>query len=185
MPLVLESPTTNQFIGEPLPPEYESYKNAIENLAASDDKSVFQNSDPVHAAIVLGNIFKKATKYVKIFAGRLNGQISNNSYYLQSLQILLEKKIPLTILLEGYPDYNTNAFKLLKTYSANSAPFISVSVIKSYGVFFHYTIADDCMFRLEVEANSYSAYCSFNNIETTKLLNTSFNVSAANKDVII
>lgn len=158
-----------------LGPEHEAYKVAIENLARFKDTSIFNNSAPEHAAIVLGNIFQNATRHVKIFAGNFNGAVSNNQYYLDSLKQYLDRKLPVSIIFEKEPNPNSLALALLKEYkNTNRISIRKISEGKTLIHNKHFTIADGRMFRLETCSENYQAQCSFNNPDVTNVLDSEF-----------
>lgn len=159
-------------------PDYESYRIAIENLANTQDGKIFENSGNIHAAIVLGNIFRQAREYVKLYTGALHSDISNEPYYLKYLKQYLNKKGKLEIVFENEPDENSKAFSLIVQEMNDPRANITLkkltqSVISENSKFNHFAIADDMMFRVE-EKNGYTAFCSFNNKETVEVLSNWF-----------
>ncbi len=156
--------------------EIQAYKVAIENLATGRDKSIFTNSGPDHAAIVLANIFRTAKKYIKIYTGRFDKCVSNNEYYMASLKEFLGRDIPLSIIFESDPDLDSSALKLILSTHKQNDKISLKKLIPSYspmGEFNHFIIADDMMFRAE-KINDYSAIGSFNDSKLAKNLNTRF-----------
>ena len=156
--------------------EHESYKINIENLARIKDSKIFNNSDPAHAAIVLGNIMNTANFDLKIFAGNFNGAVSDHDYYLTALDGYLKRKLPLTIIFEKDPNPKSLALALLDRYSDNNSN-LSVRKIKAdinVSNNLHFTIADSRMFRLERSSENYQARCSFNNRTVAGLLESEF-----------
>src|ERR1700733_3711796 len=123
-------PNAIQFQSDLLSKEHSSYTIAIENLASAKAFSVFEISNPIHVAIVLGNILMKTSTSLRIFAGSLSGDISSNKYYLESLKIFLNKRIPLTIILDDTPDLNSIAYSLIKTYANLNNPIVNILQIK-------------------------------------------------------
>ena len=95
-------------------PSDSAYILAIENLANTSADSVFEASKPANIAVVLGNVFRKANKSVKIYAGSLAGEIPASSYYLESLELFLSRRLPMTIILDNYPDSRSPAVELIE-----------------------------------------------------------------------
>jgi len=160
-------PNSSQHI---IQPEFYAYKIAIENLAKNNSQSTFGNSGPEHAAIVMGNIFKNATKHIKLFAKDFNGAVSDNPYYLESLKLYLETEKPLTIIFEDEPNPNSKALALIRSFNSNR---VAIRKIKN-GVKLkkedNFAISDDRMFRLEYSKDDYKAVCSYNNPDFVRIL---------------
>lgn len=155
----------------------EVYKKAIENLAANKDPHIFDNANPEHAAIVLGNILKNSNEKVQIFAGDFNGNVSDNEYYLVNLTTYLNKNKPLYIIFENQPNPDSLALKLIKQYPTN--PNISIFILKEdtgLHKYPHFTIGDGRMFRMETEKKQYKAICSFNNKEIVQAFEKTFRI---------
>jgi hypothetical protein len=146
----------------------EAYRIAIENLAKNNDPSVFNNSEPAHAAIVLGNIFKNSNNSVKIFAKDFNGKVSDNDYYTTYLKSYLDKNKPITVVFEEVPKPTSKALALLQKYKCIKDSNISIKVLTENSPLKsspNFTVGDNKMFRVETSKEDYTAVCSFNNIE--------------------
>ncbi len=153
-----------------------TYQLAIENLAKQKDPYLFENTGPFHAAVVMGNIFETATKYVNIFAGDFNGAVSDKAVYLDGLGNYLERKKPLSIIFEREPNPNSLALQLIRKYARvnNNIDIRILNEDKDGNEQGHFTIADDRMFRYEKSKDEYKALCSFNNISVVETLETKF-----------
>lgn len=152
------------------------YKKSIESLANKKDSMVFLNSGKEHAAIVMGNIFKHSKKNVRIFAGNMNGDVSNDSYYQKYLSSFLKSGGSLKILLQEYDeDKCPDIFNLFNSvdffYPENVEIKLSnSSVTDDNEKPVHFTIGDDSMYRLENDTTNYFASGSFNDPKNAKHL---------------
>lgn len=169
--------------------ELEKYSSEIKILADNDISVQFKNEGRYHAAIVLANIFNKAKKDIKIFAGDFNGDVSGLSPYLTALyNALLQGNKKLEIIFEHQPKKDSKALKLLQTFKEIHTHIkndITISVaaqssleslkkqIKN-NITIHFTLGDDQMYRFEVDTKGYKAYCNFDDIALTSKLNTLF-----------
>lgn len=159
-----------------------AYRIAIENLAKNSSSSLFENSGPSHAAIVMGNIFKNSNKSVKIFAGDFNGAVSDNPYYLEGLKSYLAKGKPIQIIFENNPNPESKALELIKLSTNGN---ISVKKLRSDATISqkkHFVIGDDKMFRLETSKKDYEALCSFNQPDFVKKLESVYSELLAQSD---
>lgn len=167
----------------------ENYKTYIENLAKSKDGMMFQNSSPEHACIVMTTIFKNSEKDIRIFAGNLNGRVSNNEDknlkkdYIDSLiKFIEEKKGNVKIILDEFDEkfLKSELFSKLQLYLFLYPKRVQIKKLNT-SIFsdnekekFHFTVGDDYMFRFENDTNSFSALGSFNNKDFSQKLITFF-----------
>ena len=158
-----DDPSVNEFSTD----DYEAYQLAIENLALLKDQYVFENSGPVHAAIVMGNIFRTAKKGIKVYAGDFNGRVSDNPYYLEWLEVYLTKNLPLTVIFENEPNAKSKALSIIRKHQKDrfNNSIIIKKLQKKAPFPEHFTIADGRMFRIETSTSNFKAVCSFNNSE--------------------
>lgn len=151
------------------------YKKEIFDLARRKSDQIFYNSSEKHAAIVHQAIAANAQKYICIYSSCLCTEISNNDEYCKYMDEFLskDKERFVHIILTDYSCDLTRMpiAKVLRKYPKQV-------VIKEFGGSvvhnekeIHFTIADDCMFRLETDIEKHLAYGNFNapvNVETLK-----------------
>lgn len=159
----------------------EFYEQLICKLADSNDDLIFANDGPVHAAVVFSNIFRKAESSIYMFAGNLNGDVSNDAAYLKALENYLANKLgSFSLILEELPSSESKAFRIIKKYKNLSGSNIDLFKInmkdfeKLKGKLLHFIVADNKMFRFEQDASTYKALCSFNSEELAQSLVSNF-----------
>lgn len=155
----------------------EAYKKSIESLADSKDSMIFMNSGKEHAAIVMGNIFKHSKKDIRVFAGNLNGDVSNSPYYQKYLSKFLDSGGKLKILLQEYDENNPpEIFNLFSSidffYPENVEIKLSNTALVSDDTNnnIHFTVGDSSMYRIENDVDKYLAKGSFNSPEKANYL---------------
>jgi hypothetical protein len=157
-----------------------SYKLAIENLANKRESFNFTNSGAEHACVVMSNIFRTADTNVYLFAKNLNGMVSKGDYLTQLDNYLKKDNSKIDILLEENPSENSQAIEVLKK-SKNQNIKISIAnkellSSRSKDKIYHFTIADNRMFRFETDTENYTAVCDFNDPTSFKVLKNLFEV---------
>ncbi|MDP1675922.1 MAG: hypothetical protein Q8L88_03575 [Bacteroidota bacterium] len=155
----------------------EDYIGYIKNLAENKLPTIFYNSGPEHASIVMSNIFQNSKDMIRIFAGNFSGEVSQNERYIESLKSYLNRKGKVHILLDEYTeDKKPHLFDLLSTYSFFNPENIEIKKTNTHVVEektkkkIHFTTGDNCMFRLEEDTDKFLAKGSFNNLELTDKL---------------
>jgi hypothetical protein len=78
------------------------YKKMITSAADSRSYSIWGNSGPAHARIIMTNIFRTAQHSICIFAGNLNGAISTKEYIDELTKCLVEKGEERKVYRYGY-----------------------------------------------------------------------------------
>lgn len=163
-----------------------SYTRTIENLANTKEKFPFANSGKEHACVVMSNIFRTADSHVRIFAKNLNGTISKGEYLTQ-LENYLKKNKSISVLLEENPENRSEAINLIAKYKKDCPDKITISIADKdtlgkvrKDMKYHFTIADDRMFRFETDTENYTAVCDFNDSSSYKMLDTIFNALSVN-----
>lgn len=157
----------------------DAYKASIEKMASLKSETVFSNEGPVHASIVLGNIFMHSNEEVYMFAGNFNGEVSNQDYYLKSLKNFLSKKnVKINLVLESEPDFlNSKAIGTLLEKKKEDEGKVQVKVLNNNiinKIDFHFALGDSRMFRIETDVKTYKAICSFNDTQTVEKLKNYF-----------
>lgn len=178
------------------------YREYIKDLAKNDKNVVFNNSGPVHAALVMSTIFETAKKNLKILAGCFSGHISNNEEYRKSLEKYLSQGGKIKVLLDK-TKFETNfeflkkepkIFDVLRFYSIINPDQVSIKkyttpvtrsekgVSEPHEV--HFTVADDKMYRVEDNIETFVAFGNFSDAETSKILNSIFDAMFDNGEPI-
>jgi hypothetical protein len=158
----------------------DEYRKYIKKLAESDSDNVFLNSGKDHAAIVLSTMFESADKYVHLFAGDMNGGVSSQPEYADSLFKFLSKGGELQILLSNYDE--SHKPRIFRTLGLAKLIGLKVDIkvtpeklINSEtGGELHFAVADDKMYRAEHDTTNFLAVGSFNDAEFTRTLNSYF-----------
>lgn len=154
----------------------EEYKKYILDTANNGTYSVFYNSSKEHASIVMGTIFKSAQNNVRIWAGKLNGDVSSDDYYLSELKNFLERGGKVKIILdESSDEINLKLKNILALYQFLTPESIEIKTTDvRVGLtgdidykHVHFTIGDDRMYRLELFPNKYTAKGNFNDAKTS------------------
>jgi len=158
----------------------ESYLTAVENLALKKEEQIFAYKGSEHKAITMGLIFKYADEIIRIYAGNLEGTVSNSDFYLQSLNSFLKKGNKLKLLLDGFPDKNSNAYNIILSSSElfpnqteiRKLDKLGHDILRNTrnGDILHFAVGDISMFQLDNGQESYGGFCSFNNPEMSKQL---------------
>ena len=141
------------------------YKKEIFELAEKRIDKKFYNSSEKHASIVHQAIARNAKDYIYIYSSCLCTEISNNSEYCGYIDNFLSKdnKRSIRIILT---DYSCNFLKMPIAGILKKYP-LQVTIKKFDGKVvhkikeIHFTIADDCMFRLETDIEKHLAYGNF------------------------
>lgn len=164
------------------------YREYIKDLAKNDKNVVFNNSGPEHAALVMSTIFETAKKRIRILAGSFSGEISKNDEYRRTLEKFLSHGGNVQVLLDKKKfdslEKEPKIFDILRFYSIVNPEQVSIRkyntpVVRSekgasdvHEV--HFTVADDKMYRVEDNIDTFVAFGNFNDEKTAKSLNTIF-----------
>jgi hypothetical protein len=151
------------------------YFEDISVMAANEVGIQFKNKGAHHAAIVMANIFNYATDNVKMFAGNFNGDISDTSIYLASLEAFIKEGGSLDIIFEQAPNPGSKALRLIKSYQQQAAYKHNITIkmatpeaIQAYKARFkdthqtmiHFAVGDEKMYRCELDVVTYKALCN-------------------------
>jgi hypothetical protein len=161
------------------------YAKAVSVLAENRDSTVFSNSGPGHATIVLSNIFRFATDHIRMFAGDLNGIVSKGDYLIR-LHEYLSNNNRFSLILEKELDNeyikNNKALSLIYHHKKNNNKITvwyinNKEAIKSVigDKVFHFCVADNEKYRFETDTEKYTAVCSFNDSHKARRLIEIFN----------
>jgi hypothetical protein len=164
------------------------YKQYIRSLADQDRNVVFYNADEHHGAFVMGTMFEKANKNIKLFSGCFSGDISGKQEYKKGLEMFLRGGGKLQILLEKdtYEKYKREEngepkiFDLLRMYAFLNKNQVQIK-LHSFSVRnketnreMHFMVADDKMYRIEDDTEKFSATGNFNDIKRSSELKNIF-----------
>jgi hypothetical protein len=164
--------------------ELAAYKIKVQSNADNRIYDELSNSGADHAKIIMSNILRTSKEHVRIFAGDLNGEVSNDPEYLMWLETLIFSGKKLHIKLEREPNRATSkAFQKILELKKRFSKNITIEIVGDKNLdrlklddkVFHFTIGDDRMFRFETDINKYVAIANFNDKETAKLLIDKFN----------
>lgn len=155
----------------------EEYKKYILDTANNGTYSVFYNSSKEHASIVMGTIFKSSQNNVRIWAGKLNGEVSSDDYYISELKNFLERGGKVKIILdESSNEINPKLKNILALYRFLNPESIEIKTTavrvgltsddEAYK-HVHFTVGDDRMYRLELFPDKYTAKGNFNDKKTS------------------
>jgi hypothetical protein len=183
------SPTSNptdKSTERKLKAELAEYEDSMRNLADVQDTFDFSNSSAAHASVVMCNIFRTADDYVYIFAEDLAGNVSNERY-VNELKRFMRKdnRTTLTVILEAAPKRRSAAIKAILECKEHKPGKITIGYandtqkaqdLLEEGKKMHFTIADDRMYRKEIDTDEFVAKGSFNNPEQVKFLNEKFQI---------
>lgn len=155
--------------------ELVEYKRFVKQLSENNDGRIFLNSDPDHAVVVAGQIFRQSKEEVRIFAKNLCRTIGNEPEYISALSDFIERGGKVRILLNGYEEEcakNSNLYKRLAYYKSQGSDII----VKTTTAIpyrsndeeqkeIHFTIGDKNAYRIETNTEQRSAECSMNNVD--------------------
>ena len=173
------------------------YISEIERKAKNRITEKFSNSDPIHAAYVLSNIFRETNKSspgnVFIYANNMNGEISRyEPYRIELINLLNNKNIHVTVILDDLPtkrDQETKeiAFDIIKSYSITTPNRINLYKVNNYKavdnillnnlelIDVHFAVSSENMYRLEIDSDLHYAECNFNDRNRSDTLINTFN----------
>lgn len=160
------------------------YIDYISQLAANKINKEFANCDEAHALEVLIRIFKESQTNVRIFAANLCSDVPNNPKYIETLSDFIERGGTLKILLNNFDTdkiKDSGLMKRLAFYQTkNDCILIKQTDVKPYFAEdkdkkeVHFTIGDDCSYRIETDTIKRTADCNFNNAPSAEPLITFF-----------
>lgn len=172
--------------------QMKNYVTYIKQLANSKSNVEFLNSDEEHALAVLCQIIRSTEHELRIFAGALCSSVPSNPEYISALSDFIEKGGKLVVALNAFSReeaMNSNLFKRLAyyielskdihIYSTGAHPYLVSDPQKNE---IHFTIGDNCSYRVETDIAKKTAKCNFNNPEAAANLIEFFDKIIANKD---
>lgn len=165
----------------------DKYREAVEHMAATKMDNEFGNKNMQHAAIVLSTMLKNATESFKIFSGEFHSDVTHNPEFLKSLEEYLKSGKTFKLLLAKIPeeDKRSDALRMVIEYAkthketvfckeAEESFINSPQELFNGKIPYHFSVADNTAFRLEVDAQEYKAICNFNDQKIGKNLSDLF-----------
>lgn len=145
--------------------EYEVF---VQDLAKRKDAKTFSNQSRSHALTILHNVFDSAEKYVDIFSGNLDPAVYDNEKLLDSVKNFIEKrggKVNVLLQEEVCEARLSDSNNFIGTILANSDNGCSIQVVTQNNNLAkadkHFLVADDRIYRVELDIVKHTAVCSF------------------------
>lgn len=150
--------------------ELEEYINLIHSYAEERRNIEFLNSGENHALNVFVEIFSHAEHHIRIYAHSLCSDMPNDEKYIETLSDFIEKaESELEIILQEInleKIINSQLFRRLHYHIKKGANIhiyrTDVIVHNTDNSEAHFTVGDDCMYRVEKDVKTRSAYCNMN-----------------------
>lgn len=161
--------------------DLKKYQEKVITFSTNNSPEIFSNEGPEHAIIVLSELFKKDSRELVIYSGELTATLTDNPSYKDNLIRLVKKGTCVKILVEKTPQ--SPVFEELKDFK-NENSSLSVRKIKpefiesiknEFATPSHFAVVDGMAFRLEINTEKRTAFCSFNNTEVSGKLLSIFN----------
>lgn len=151
----------------------DKYKEFIASIVKSGENRTFLNSDESHALAVLVQLFQIAQREIRIFAGCLCKHVGDQPEYIVALSEFIERGGTLHILLNKYDKdcaRTSNLYKRLAYYKSKGYPIvIKKTALRPYRTEdpdkkeVHFTVGDECAYRIETDVDKRTAECNFAN----------------------
>ncbi len=174
----------------------ESYKSAIESLAAEGSDFIFPNSSGFHAAVVLSVMIRHAKERFRIYDDELNGDLTGHfdafNEIIPSLFKHVKRGGTIEVVVRSGGVRESPIYEVLKSLAVMFKNLVSVRVASPefkklaasiYEKDINFATGDDLSFRLEeyIDApRNRKAICSFQQPEYAKELNEVFDKEFAN-----
>ena len=162
------------------------YEKAVRAFADGKENFQFTNKGKKHASIVIANLLRTSKSECRIYSGKLNSDVTNDSFLVKALNEFLESDKQLYLMLDEMPDNKSEALKQILNATKNKKRNVSVK-IDSEGVFskqiapvfednvsHHFIVSDSLSYRFEIDAHEFKAICNFNDPNTSNILKTAF-----------
>jgi hypothetical protein len=154
------------------------FKAILSKAAKDSDNKIIRHSGTEESALAIGTIFKHAENYVKLYVGDFCGEISNHPYYLEHLSEYLEAGKPLDAIVRNLSEAPSKVFNKISLYSGfrDDVRYEQIDHdILFDGKKIHFIVADDKMYRLEINTKDYIGVVNFNDEVVAKRLINKFN----------
>lgn len=165
------------------PEVLQTYKDIIDINARLELDTLFENDGHDYALAVFQTMFRYATKTIKIMCGSMDNNFTSNDGYLNALDGFLKRKnTTLNILMNNTSERKFKQSKVYLEVIKNHASKVNIRITHDYCFRVidekrqevHFSIADDHMFRFEVDIKNRKAECNFGNKDITAKLSKSF-----------
>lgn len=162
------------------------FTKQVDKLAMESSKQSISFSGPEESAYILGTLFKHAKEYVKMYVGNFNGDISNDEYYSQQVNSFLQRGNKLEVIANDTNPVPSEVYKAISLY----AGFKDNVVIKQTedrilvdedNNPLHFAVADDKMYRIEIDIKNYVGIVCFNDCDISLNLSKVFDDAFMNK----
>ncbi len=149
---------------------------------------LFYNTDRVHNALVMSQIFQQSQE-VNMYCGKLSlfgvdfAEKVNNDFTIKQKNIfspmdILYKSIKqflssgkrLTVIVEKHPDKFEESIKFIQLYNN----FHLYKISSSNQAEFHFSVGDGVRYRRELDKDSHTAICCFDEKEGAQIMNEQF-----------
>lgn len=148
------------------------YRKYVHFLSKNNENRIFLNSDDEKAIIVFSELFAKAQKNLRIFAGCLSNKVSNSNEYISGISDFISRGGEVKILLNKYSEEKAVDSDLLKrlafyqtegkpviVQTCNDKPYLSNDPDKKE---VHFTVADLQAYRIETDIEFRKSICNMN-----------------------
>lgn len=148
------------------------YRKYVHFLSKNNENRIFLNSDDEKAIIVFSELFAKAQKNLRIFAGCLSNKVSNSSEYISGISDFISRGGEVKILLNKYSEEKAADSDLLKRLAfyqtegkpviiqtCNDKPYLSNDPEKKE---VHFAVADSQAYRIETDIEFRKSICNMN-----------------------
>lgn len=170
------------------------YRKYVKFLSQTNENRIFLNSDNEKAIIVFTELFAKAQKIMRIFAGCLSNDVVNNSDYISAVSDFVSRGGEIKILLNKFSEDNAQNSDLLKrlafyqtekkpisVHKCNDKPYLTNDEEKKE---VHFAIADNSAYRIETDIVNRKSVCNMNDTETGEKLAIFFDGLFENSETI-
>ncbi len=160
-------------------PELQEYEEWLQKLAEKKVNAPVFNEGREHAAILLKTIFEHACEYVYIYCRCLRDELTGIEDYYEALKNYIQKKKKIRVLLNGTEseiDENRPIFQLIgrdnyRILTKKQTEQMEQTLNKQN---VHFTLADDCIYRMEYDIEHFKALASFNDKNVGLVLKNAF-----------
>lgn len=163
--------------------DYYYYLEEARQDAENNKPRMVLNKGRYKAALLISELIQQTQKEIAMAVGRLDGAVSNQEIYLNSIKHALERGVKIRVVFLEVPNENSLLYQRLQEYKnkgyeihfyyGNRTPHIKENIenfFDNYGKMVHFMIFDDDKFRLEVEPHDYIGFGYMNHKEEAEKL---------------
>lgn len=171
------------------PEDFERLKKYYREISLPENANkLFYNTDRVHNALVMSRIFQQSQE-VNMYCGKLSllgvdfaekvnkeftetqiNEFSPMDELYESIKHFLSSGKRLTVIVEKDPDEFTESIKLIQLY--NNFRLYKISDCNQAE--FHFSVGDGVRYRREIDKDSHTAICYFDEKEGAQIMNEQF-----------